>query len=110
MFRIQLDDDRLFQLKLIALRKRGDRIVDEIRNVGVKYGSLVIMQTQNNAWMVSLLAVRRKALDNLEIVEAVDESQRVDDLGTERITAVGDLEMSLRFIDAILAQQVHAEF
>ena len=44
-----------------------------------------------------------------EIVEAVDEPQRVDDRRAERIAAIRELEVRLSLVDLVLAQQVHAE-
>src|SRR5690606_15410197 len=44
-----------------------------------------------------------------EIVEAVDQTQRVDDLRAVRVAAIREREMTLGLVDLVLAQEVDAE-
>ncbi len=121
---IQLDDDGLFELEPVARRIRLDGLVHEIEHVGLEHGGFVVLQPQDDAVVVrSELVVRawpqacriagallgRQVRADDEIVEAVDEPQRVDDRRAVRVAAVRDREMLLRFGDFVLAQQIDAE-
>ncbi len=101
---IELDDDGLGELEVVAFRERSNAVVDEVLHVSLEHVGLVAVQAQDHAGAGIRLVHLRHLHDVAEVVEAVDESQRVDDLRTERIASISGLEVCHGFGDAIHSQ------
>ena len=116
---IELDDHRLLQLERIPLRVFLDRSVHEVEHIRVEHGGLVLVQSHQCPGVLGWLVRARRGLRggarigqvllDDEVLEAVDQPQRVHDRRTERIAAVRHGQMLARLVDAVLAQQVHAK-
>ena len=116
---IELDDHGFLQLEAVALRvlpgsfgSRGRAHTARARRprpcavAAVRRG--FSPAGSGPAAACGRVAVEQMALDD-EVVEAVDEPQRVHDRRAERIAAVGDLQVLAGLRRLVLAQQVHAE-
>ena len=131
VLRIELHDHILLKFELVALGEGLNAVGDQVGDVGIDDRRFVLVEAQEHCGrgggftdrsgcfrgnggggfpFRADLPLRKLAPQDHKVVETVEQPERVDRLRAEGIALVGQRQVRLRLLDAVLAKQVDAQF